>query len=161
MNAGYCVFKAWRSWSCVSSCVRLLALCVRSCTFLTAAPCQYAGRAHENPTLLRFEYTTFQKLPLTKSDPAWHPLCWNCFAFDIFQVGKDFFGNNYIQNFKDNEVLTGKKEEFCVTCQTAGHLLVWGERFTFRALFFLVTPSIWIHRQLVPLFKPIIAKPFV
>uniref|UniRef100_A0A3B3BRZ5 Ribokinase n=1 Tax=Oryzias melastigma TaxID=30732 RepID=A0A3B3BRZ5_ORYME len=38
----------------------------------------------------------------------------------ICKVGKDFFGNNYIQNFKDNEVLTGKKEEFCVTCQTAG-----------------------------------------
>lgn len=50
--------------------VRLLTLCVRFCTFSAAAPCQYAGRAHENPAQLRFEYTTFQKLPLTKSDPA-------------------------------------------------------------------------------------------
>lgn len=50
--------------------VHLLTLCVRFCTFSAAAPCQYAGRAHENPTQLRFEYTIFQKLPLTKSDPA-------------------------------------------------------------------------------------------
>lgn len=26
----------------------------------------------------------------------------------LFQVGKDFFGENYIQNFKDNGVSTGK-----------------------------------------------------
>lgn len=38
--------------------------------FSTAAPCQYAGRAHENPAQQRFEYFTFQKLPLTKSDPT-------------------------------------------------------------------------------------------
>lgn len=48
----------------------LLTLCVRFCALLAAAPCQYAGRPHEKPTQLRFEYTTFQKLPLTKSDPA-------------------------------------------------------------------------------------------
>lgn len=46
----------------------LLAMCVHFCTFSAAAPCQYAGRAHEKPTQQRFEYTTFQKLPLTKSD---------------------------------------------------------------------------------------------
>lgn len=59
-------------------------LCVRFCTSSAAAPCQYAGRAHENPAQQRFEYTTFQKLPLTKSDPAWHSLCCNRFAFNLF-----------------------------------------------------------------------------
>lgn len=81
---GYRVLKAWRSWSCVRVCVRLLTLCVRFNTFSAAAPCQYAGRAHENPTQLRVEYTTFQKLPLTKSDPAWHTLCCYRFAFNLF-----------------------------------------------------------------------------
>lgn len=86
---------AWRGVKAGSSCLGGLAqlvVCLHVCTFvefvcsvlhiLAAAPCQYAGRAHVNPTQLRFEYTIFQKLPLTKSDPSQSSIfCYHCVSF--------------------------------------------------------------------------------
>lgn len=53
-------------------CVRLLTRCVFFAHPFAAGgtmPVCWQG-TRKNATQLRFEYTTFQKLPLTKSDPA-------------------------------------------------------------------------------------------